>query len=59
MNASRDQIATPHTQRGIEQANDDAAGYRINGKTLAERRGEDEEQRRLKRIAAMMDGRLA
>lgn len=59
MNPSRDQIDAPHTQRGIEQAQAEACGYRINGKTPAERRAEVEEQRRLHSIAAMMDGGLA
>ena len=58
MSLSTDQISTPHTQRGIVQAEADAVHYRINGKTLAERRAATEERERLARIAAMMDGGL-
>jgi hypothetical protein len=51
---------TPHTQRGLDQADADAQHYKINGKTHAERRAAREEQERLHSIAsALDDARLA
>lgn len=49
---------TPHSRRGIDQADRDAPNYLINGKPVSQRQSEDAERQRLAEIAALMDQRI-